>query len=511
MGPVVALDHVELTGQPLSTAEVEAVARGRVAVSVSASARASLERSRERLLSAVGDQQPHYGINTGFGALGRVRIDDESLAQLQTNLIRSHATGVGAALADDIVRATMLVLAASLCRGYSGVRFAVVDQLRAMLNAGLIPEVPEIGSVGASGDLAPLAHIALVIIGEGRATLRGRVLSGDQALRECGLRPLALEAKEGIALINGTHLMAGRGALLVQDFDRLFEAALLAAAMSVDTCRATDATLDPRVHQLRRQAGQIYVAGRLRDMLGGSEIVKSHVANDPRVQDPYSFRCCPAVLGAAWDAFLFVRAKLEDELAAVTDNPLVFEEQGRGQIVSGGNFHGAPLALPLDLLAIALAQVAGIAERRVFHMLSGADPEAELPTFLTPQAGLQSGLMIAQYTAAACCNELVGLANPASVVNLSTSAGMEDYNAFGPRSAAKAARAIQLARSVVAIELLCAATGLDHHRPLRSGELVERAYQIVRRRVLPLEQDRPLAPDIRAIEELIDSGAFAHP
>ena len=238
----------------------------------------------------------------------------------------------------------------------------------------------------------------------------------------------------------------------------------------------------------------------MRSLLEESEIVKSHLENDPRVQDPYSFRCCPAVLGAAWDAFGYVRDRITDELAAVTDNPLVFAAAaGGGDIVSGGNFHGMPVALPLDTLTICITHVAGIAERRVFHMLSGADAEAELPSFLTPQAGLQSGLMIAQYTAAACCNELIGLSNPSSVVNLSTSAGMEDYNSFGPRSAAKARRAIELARSVVAIELLCAATGLDHHRPLQSGTLVERAYNIIREQVEPLVQDRSPAPDIRIL------------
>jgi histidine ammonia-lyase len=461
------------------------------------------------LNSVLAGGQAHYGINTGFGALGRVRIDEDSLQQLQLNLIRSHSTGVGAPLAVDKVRATMTLLVASLCRGYSGVRREVVQLLVALLNAGITPEIPETGSVGASGDLAPLAHLSLVLIGEGFAFVDGRRLRGADALAGAQLKPISLQAKEGLALINGTHLMAGQAALLVEDFQRLFEAALAAAAMSVDSCRATDATLDERVHQVRHQAGQIYVAGRLREMLSGSQIVKSHLENDPRVQDPYSFRCCPAVLGAAWDAFGYVRARVHDELGAVSDNPLVFPaSDGGGDIVAGGNFHGMPVALPLDMLAIATSHVAGIAERRVFHMLSGADNEAELPSFLTPQAGLQSGLMIAQYTAAACCNELIGLSNPASVANLSTSAGMEDYNSFGPRSAAKARRGLRLARSVIAIELLCATAGLDHHRPLRSGDLVERAYDLIRENVKPLTQDRSPAPDIGAIETMIQAGRF---
>jgi histidine ammonia-lyase len=327
-------------------------------------------------------------------------------------------------------------------------------------------------------------------------------------LSTAGIAPLSLEAKEGIALINGTHLMAARAALLVCEFERLFDAAIIAATMSVDACRATDATLDPRVHEVRRQPGQQFVANQMRACLAGSEIVKSHLEDDPRVQDPYSFRCCPAILGAVWDQFCYVRQAIENELGAVTDNPLLFETDGKEAIVSGGNFHGMPLALPMDGLAMATCHLAGISERRTFHMLSGQDPEAELPTFLTPKAGLQSGLMIAQYTAAACCNELIGLATPASVANITTSAGMEDYNSFGPRGAAKAARGIDLARSVVAIELLCGATGLDHHRPLKSGKRVEQAYDAIRKLVPPLDEDRSPAPDIAAIETLIAQGAF---
>ncbi len=504
-----SLPLIELNGQPLTTGEVERVALQAAIVGLGQTGRDRMQASRALLESALLDGLPHYGVNTGFGALGRVRIEPESLRQLQTNLLRSHSTGVGQPLPSSVVRAMMLLLAASLARGHSGVRPVVAESLIDLLNAGVSPLVPETGSVGASGDLAPLAHVGLVLLGEGQAEYEGRIIDGRTALQRAGRQPLTLEAKEGLALINGTHLMAGRAALLVEACDRLFQAALLAAAMSVDTCRATDSTLDPRVHAIRGQQGQQYVARQLRAMLDGSEIVRSHIENDPRVQDPYSFRCCPAVLGAAWDAFDYVRQRVAAELSAVTDNPLVLEKTGMGEIVSGGNFHGMPVALPLDVLAIALSHVAGISERRVFYMLSGSEPEAALPTFLTPQAGLQSGLMIAQYTAAACCNELIGLANPASVANLSTSAGMEDYNSFGPRSAAKAARAAELVRAVIAIELLCAATGLDHHRPLRSGEAVEAGFAIIRQHVAPLTCDRPPAPDIRAIEGLIDDGAFA--
>jgi histidine ammonia-lyase len=501
--------QVTLSGGPISTQDVVAVARHGVPVALGQNCVSKIDASRKLLESLLDDGEAHYGVNTGFGALGKVRIDDDSLEQLQLNLIRSHSTGVGKRLPEETVRATMTLLAASLSRGHSGIRRQVIELLVGLLNAGITPVVPETGSVGASGDLAPLAHIALTLLGEGQVLVEGKSCDATIALAQRQLTPVVLQAKEGLALINGTHLMAGQAALLVEDFQSLFEAALVAATMSVDSCRATDATLDERVHAARQQTGQIYVASRMRSLLEESEIVKSHLENDPRVQDPYSFRCCPAVLGAAWDAFGYVRDRITDELAAVTDNPLVFAAAaGGGDIVSGGNFHGMPVALPLDTLTICITHVAGIAERRVFHMLSGADAEAELPSFLTPQAGLQSGLMIAQYTAAACCNELIGLSNPSSVVNLSTSAGMEDYNSFGPRSAAKARRAIELARSVVAIELLCAATGLDHHRPLQSGTLVERAYNIIREQVEPLVQDRSPAPDIRAIENMIAQRQF---
>lgn len=506
-----SVTSITLDRNALSPLAIKMVSRDRSKVLIAGPAKERVQSSRETLTSFLDDGLPHYGINTGFGALGKIRIDDASLQQLQTNLIRSHSTGVGPSLDTETVRATMLLLAASLCRGHSGIRLEVIQLITELLNHGITPVVPEIGSVGASGDLAPLSHIAQVLIGEGEADYQGKVVPGSQALKLAGLKPVQLAAKEGLALINGTHLMAGRGALLVHDFERLFHAAMVAAAMSMDSCRTTDTTLDPRIHLVRNQPGQKFVAATLRLLLQTSTIMKSHREDDPRVQDPYSFRCCPAVLGSAWDSFQYAKNCIENELGAVTDNPLVFSGQltdGTPSVVSGGNFHGMPVALPMDVLAIGLSHVAGISERRVYHMLSGHDSEAELPTFLAPQAGLQSGLMIAQYTAAACCNEMIGLSNPASVANLSTSAGMEDYNSFGPRSAAKASRSLALARSVVAIEMLCASTGLDYHRPLHSGAEVEKAYQKIRSVVPPLTEDRSPAPDISAIEKLIFDGEF---
>jgi histidine ammonia-lyase len=506
--------HVALDGAPLTHAMVESVARARARVDLAPAGRARIDAGRRSLESLLSDGLPHYGINTGFGSFARQRISDDHLRDLQRNLIRSHAAGVGAPLPDDIVRAVMLLLAASLTRGLSGVRPVVVETLLAALNAGVTPVVPEVGSVGASGDLAPLAHIVLALLGEGEASLPGKPPApAADALRAAGIRPLTLEAKEGLALINGTHLMAARGALLVRDARRLVDAALLASAMSIDACRATDAFLDPRVHDARRQPGQRAVAAALRALLDGSTIIPSHRDNDPRVQDPYSLRCMPQVLGAAIDALEYVAARVDDELGAVTDNPLVFApppgQPGAVEIISAGNFHGMPMAIPLDILTIALAHVAGISERRVFHMLSAFDKEAHLSPYLSPDPGLHSGLMIAQYTAAACCNEIIGLATPASVANLSTSAGIEDYNSFGPRGAAKAARACELATNVIAIELLAAAEAVERHRPLRSGAPVERAIARIRTLVPPLVADRPPAPDIHAIARLISSGAFS--
>ncbi|GJQ29312.1 MAG: histidine ammonia-lyase [Phycisphaerae bacterium] len=469
-------------------------------------ARMAMTRARAVVERRLADGHAHYGLNTGFGSLSRQRIDPADLRDLQRNLVRSHAAGFGSPLPADVVRAMMLLAAASLARGLSGARPVLVDLLLGMLNARLTPVIPETGSVGASGDLAPLAAMGLAMIGEGVvSTADGRTRPTADALHDAGLVPIALEAKEGLAIINGTHLMAAQGALLCHDARRLLDAALVASAMSIDACRATDAFLDDRVHAARNQPGQRAVAARLRELLAGSTIIPSHRENDPRVQDPYSLRCIPPVLGAASDCLAYVTAAVIHELAAVTDNPLVLGDD----IVSAGNFHGMPLAIPLDALTIALAALAGIAERRVFWMLSAFDPDAGLPAYLSPKPGLHSGLMIAQYTAAAACNEIVGLSHPASVANIPTSAEVEDFNSFGPRAAAKARRALDLASGVVAIELLCAAQGVEHHRPLRSGHKVEAALANVRAVAPTLTADRPLTPDIEAVRTLIRDGDFS--
>ncbi|MFN7019797.1 MAG: histidine ammonia-lyase [Phycisphaerales bacterium] len=499
---------------PLWARTVVDVAREGRRVELTSRATARLREGRSALELALDDGEAHYGINTGFGSFSRQRIPPGDLRDLQRNLIRSHAAGVGDPLPTELVRGMMLLLAASLSRGYSGVRPLVVQTLVEMLNRGVHPIVPSVGSCGASGDLAPLAHVILVSIGEGHAELNGRLLSGSAAMKQAKIQPLSLEAKEGLALINGTHLMAASAALLTHDFDRLLEAAIIAAAASIDACRATDAFLDDRVHELRGQVGQVYVAERIRGLLKGSRILPSHRDNDPRVQDPYSLRCSPQVLGAVVDAADYAGEAFITELLAVTDNPLVFSRRNRygkaaTDIVSAGNFHGMPLAIPLDTLAIAICHLAGISERRIYHMLSAFDTDAGLAPYLSPKPGLHSGLMIAQYTAAACCNELIGLATPASVANLSTSAGMEDYNSWGPRAATKARRSLDLAISVVAVELICASEAIERHRPLRSSPAIEKIVSTVRRQVPRLVADRPPAPDIAAVAAMITRGEIA--
>lgn len=505
-------DPVRIDAGPVSILDVEHVARHHREVRLEPGAREALERSAGTLGELIAGGEPIYGVNTGFGSLSRQRIETDQLSAVQHNLLRSHAAGVGPALTREVVRGMLLLLVGSLSRGRSGIRPVVVERLIEFLNADAIPVVPSVGSVGASGDLAPLAHACLPLIGEGWLSIAdGPPRPAAAALEDLGLEPITLGPKEGIALINGTHLMAARGALAIADAERVADAAICAAAMSIDGVRATNSFLDERVMDLRAHPGPKRVASRIRALLAGSEILASHVENDPRVQDPYSFRCIPQVLGAAIDAIDYVRHRVENELAAVTDNPLVFQpsdDDSLNPVVSAGNFHGLPIALPLDVLTIALTHIAGIAERRVYYTLAATDPESHLRPHLSPHPGVESGFMISQYTAAACCNELINLSTPATVANIPTSAGMEDYNSFGPRAAAKAARAVDLARTVVAIELLCAAEAIECQRPLKSGPGVERLHDAVREAVPPLEADRSPAPDIEALDALISVGRF---
>jgi histidine ammonia-lyase len=511
------VSKVVLDGSPLSTWQVAAVAREQTAIEIAPACLRAVEASRAIVERHLNDGQAHYGLNTGFGSLAKKRIAPEDIATLQRNLVLSHNAGCGEPLPVEVVRAMMLCLAASLARGYSGVRPEVVQRVVDLLNKNLTPVVPSIGSVGASGDLAPLAAVACVLIGEGEVLVgpSGTRKMAREALAASGIAPIELAAKEGLALINGTHLMAGWGALIVQDAETLAAASLTALAMSIDACRASHSFLEPRLYEARQHAYAAAVADDLRLLLEHSQIRTSHIVDDPRVQDPYSLRAGPTILGAAGEQIINVRAAIEAELGAVTDNPLVFPAvhlEGDSMpeaIVSGANFHGMPVAIPLDVLAIALCHVAGVSERRTYLMTGAFEPESRLKPFLAPQPGLQSGLMIAQYTAAACVNEMIGLANPASVANISTCAGMEDYNSYGPRSAAKASRGIELASKVIAIEALCAGVALTTHLPLQSGDGVERARQAVMDRVPPLTADRPLTADIERLSKAILQGALS--
>jgi histidine ammonia-lyase len=497
---------LRIDGSALAIDEVVAVARRDRSAYLEAGTAERLRSGRRLIDTIVESGTTVYGINTGFGSLATVRISREQLLDLQRNLVRSHAAGVGDPLDREMTRAMIVITAASLARGHSGVRPELVQSLLSVLNAGIVPVVPSQGSVGASGDLAPLAHIALVVIGEGEAIFEGRRMPGAEALRRAGLAPQTLQAKEGLALINGTHLMCAAGALAVHDADRLILAAETAAGASLDALKGTDVALDDRIHRLRPHAGQLATAERLRGLLRGSEIRRSH-AGCTRVQDPYSLRCIPQVLGAVRDAVAYCRQVIAVELGAVTDNPLSFPDDG--VVLSGGNFHGQPLALALDFLAMAITQLSSFSERRTYALLSTWEGEAALPVFLTETPGLGSGFMVAQYVAAALVNENKVLSHPASVDSIPTSAGTEDFNSMGATSAWKARRVLANAEKTVAIEALCAMQAVECLRPLRSGDRIEEALGRVRAVVPRLLEDRPLSSDIEVLARGIRDGMLA--
>lgn len=497
---------VTLNGQALTVPEVIATAYHFAPVTLGADSLNRILAARAVIDKLADEEQKVYGVTTGFGHLSRVRIPHDQLMELQHNLLRSHAAGVGEPLSEEVTRAIMLLLAASLARGNSGVRPEVVQMLISMLNARIYPRIPSRGSVGASGDLAPLAHLGLTLIGEGEAVYDGRLSTGAEALRQAGLEPLRLHAKEGLALINGTHLMEAIAVLTLADAEVLLRTAEVACAMSIEGLMGSHMPFDARISKRRGQQGQQVSAARLRHMLRESAINVSH-EDCPRVQDPYTMRCAPQVFGAIRDAIEYCSSIFERELDAVTDNPLVFPEDG--VVLSGGNFHGQPLAMALDVLAIALAQLASFSERRIFNLLGPHDwDEGGAPLFLTPNPGLNSGFMITQYVAAALVNEIKILAHPASIDSIPTSAGMEDFNSMGATSAFKVQRLIEQARQVIAIELMCAAQMLEFRKPLRPGLGVQQAYEIVRSYVTKLEHDRPPAPDIARLTEVIKEGVF---
>ena len=467
--------------------------------------------SRATIEDILAAGQTVYGVNTGFGKLSDVRIPPESLAQLQTNLVRSHSAGVGNPLSEAESRAMLLLRANVLAKGFSGNRPELVDLLVAMLNAGVHPVIPEKGSVGASGDLAPLAHLALVIMGEGEAFYRGKRTNGGDAMRQAGLTPLALAAKEGLALLNGTQAMTAVGALAIARARRLAQLADVAGAMSLDALMGTPAAFDPRIHEARPHAGQIASAAHLVALLQGSEIRESHREHCSRVQDAYCLRCMPQVHGAIRGVLSHVAAVLETEAGSATDNPLVFphlsSETHEDEVLSGGNFHGAPLAYAFDYAAIAMTDLAGITERRIDRLLN-PDINEGLPAFLSTDPGLSSGFMIAQIVAAALINECQVLSHPSSTGSIPTDGGKEDHVSMGMTGAIKLRQIVEHVERIVAIELMCAAQALEFRRPLRSSPPLERVHNTVRLVVPRLEQDRVLATDIDALAAAVRSGAF---
>src|SRR5499433_1666422 len=502
---------IQLTGNDLTFDQLHRIAFDHEPVSLSPLAAERMQASRAVVDKLVSSGKTAYGINTGFGKLASVRISSEQVRQLQVNLVRSHACGVGEPLSVPETRAMMLLRANALAKGLSGVRPSTVETLCAMLNSGIHPVIPSQGSVGASGDLAPLAHLAHVVIGEGAAELRGESLPGGEALRRANIAPVTLEAKEGLSLLNGTQGMLALLSLALRESDALADTADVAAALSLDALRGSPGAFDARIMHARPYSGAGRTARNLAHLNEGSEIRESHrsVERDKRVQDAYSLRCTPQVHGAVRDCLAQARDMAQVELNSATDNPLVFvKENGHGDIISGGNFHGQPLAMAADQVAVAIATLGNIAERRVEQMTNPLT--SLLPPFLTPQAGLHSGLMIVQVAAAALTSESKALAAPHSVDSISTSGNQEDYVSMGMSGARRLSRMLRNLQNILAIELLCACQGIDLLAPLKTGRLASQAYATVRAKSPKVTEDRPLAPDINAVSALIDSGLFAN-
>ena len=492
---------ITLDGQSLTLDELVAIAQGD-AIEVSAAARERVAASRRVVDEFAEHDDPAYGINTGFGDFAEVRIPHDSLRELQVNLLRSHAAGVGDPLPVPVVRATMALRANVLAKGFSGIRLETLDALIALLNAGVHPVVPSRGSVGASGDLAPLAHLALVLIGEGEVWHGSAREPAAAALARAGLAPATLAPKEGLALINGTQPSTALLGLALAGAEQLARAADIAAALSIDGLQGSTKPFGPRIHAARAFTGQAIVAANLSRLLANSPINTAH-ANCGRVQDAYSMRCAPQVHGTARDAFAYAHRVFDIEANAATDNPMVFADTS--EIVSGGNFHGAPVSVAADLVCLGLVQLATISERRSDRLVNPAS--SGLPAFLTRHGGLQSGLMLTQVTAAALASELKTLAHPASVDTIPTSGNREDHVSMSMAAGLKAWRAVDLARHVVAIELLCAAQAIDLLQPLESSTSLMQVQRAIRARVPALEHDRPPSPDIAIIAAMIESGA----
>src|SRR6058998_1100438 len=496
---------MELNGEQISLVQLAAVASGGEAVHITDLARPRILASRKLIEQIIERDAVVYGVNTGFGKLAEVRIRRHELRQLQLNLVRSHACGIGNRLSEPEVRAMMLLRANVLALGLSGVRCEVIELLCEMLNRRVYPVVPEKGSVGASGDLAPLAHLALGLIGEGDAFFEGERMTSAEALRRAHLKPLQLETKEGLALLNGTQAMHAVGGLALLRAKLLARVADVAGAMSLEALKGTPTAFDLRLQDARPHPGQKAVAEHLLSLMDGSEIRESHLTGDPRVQDAYSLRCMPQVHGAVRGALAHCEEVLLIESASATDNPLVFTETG--DVISGGNFHGAPLAFAFDYAAIGIADLMSMSERRTDRMVN-PDKNEGLPAFLARHPGLESGFMTAHVAAASLVNEARVFAHPASVDNITTSGGKEDHVSMGMTSALKLRAIVDLAENLLAIELLAAAEGLEHRRPLKAGRGVERAFAAVRKVAPPLTHDRALSGDIARVAEAIRRGDF---
>jgi histidine ammonia-lyase len=485
----------------------------RAVVEMDPACRAGVRASAELVREATEGETPVYGVNTGFGKLATTRIAKEDLALLQLKLLRSHAVGVGEPLDERVVRLILLLKAASLARGFSGVREEVIETLLAFHNRGVIPIIPCQGSVGASGDLAPLAHLSLPLVGEGEALYQGERLPAADALERAGLRHIQLSAKEGLALINGTQVSTALAIDALLATDRLFEAAVISGALTLDAARGSDGPFDPRIHAVRGQPGQIDCAAAYRALMVGSEIRKSHLEDDDRVQDPYSLRCQPQVMGACLDQMRYAAQVLVREANAVTDNPLVFAgtatDTGRSDaLLSGGNFHAEPVALAADALAVAIAEIGAITERRVAMLVDTV--VSRLPPFLTPEPGLNSGFMIVHVTAAALASENKSLAHPASVDSLPTSANQEDHVSMATFAARRLQPMLRNTAHIVAIELLAAAQGIEFLRPMKSAPALEGVLRLVRSVSPAMLQDRSLARDIEAVHHLVAAGDIGH-
>jgi histidine ammonia-lyase len=496
--------NTTLTIQPgkLTLTDIRNIWRHAVPLRLDPAAYPAIEKSAATIKKIVERGAPAYGINTGFGKLAKTHIPNDQLEELQRNLILSHSVGTGELISDEVARLIVAMKIGSLARGYSGIRPQVIDTMIAMYNAGIMPCIPSKGSVGASGDLAPLAHMTLALMGVGNARVAGKILPAQEALAQAGIAPVVLAAKEGLALINGTQVSTAltlHGLFLAE---RLLEAGTVTGALSVDAAKGSDAPFDPRIHEVRGQPGQIAVANVYRRLLSGSAIRQSHVDNDERVQDPYSLRCQPQVMGACLDLITKTARTLLIEANAVTDNPLVYSD--KGDVISGGNFHAEPVAFAADTLALALAEIGALSERRIALLIDATI--SGLPPFLVPSSGLNSGFMIAHVTAAALASENKSLAHPASVDSLPTSANQEDHVSMATFAGRRLHDMAHNTAVILGIELLAAAQGVDFHRPLQTSPLLSAVHQRLRGKVAFYDKDRLFAPDIEAAKQLVMEG-----